>query len=1218
MLTLEEELRGEGGALAIEDGSFSLIKGQMMVDSCMAKMGGGIYLARSHLAQSGGNLTIKDCKAENGGGLALHESPMILSEGGRLSSKKCIAANSGGGAWVNSGDVIQQGGTLAFEDCEAKQFGGGMYIKGHISQLDGRMLLDRCKVQSNQSFQQLSEAESHQSNDKPSWGFGGPMLQKDAESESDKNKLSWSFGSSDLQKDAESESDKSELSWDFAPILQKDADLESDKSKLGWGSGSPTLQKYAESDSDRHTLGGGGVWVQSGKIYQKDGSMSFVGCYSEGVGGGLGVVAGSIQQHGGIVQFGDCAARRSGGGIRQYLADGWDFEVLQVLWTDDVCQLRSHTEWRCATSVTRQTLQLAYAILRDISIFLIAYRGGRQAAAKISSILLNQLLAFGTVANIAAVASLNTKAAQDVKEYVGEVVSDLLQRFLLEFQWSPGESSGSMSTQCLLTYLHLPPEMWTAHVLASVVPVTLITIAAFAHDDPFLALIVGSNCFLPAFCANFAKYVVFFRTEILETTASKSLMPAAAEKREELGEPRFEFMPDTLRQWPVWSSMWFCASVRWAPALRHAQDERLLLLDCFLAWSQCHKLRPQQATSVRDATAQASEDERPPFLFSEDLQVPSRRCAGVGSVPPVLPNHTIRALAGEEVFLEANGSLRGASLLLSQRPPKATRDFLQSYDICLPWVDLQQRPSVHGRPWVHVRRISKPLEAMKLLIAAALALVLAAGDHQVLLPKDATSRKMLVMLPGGKVPNEHYLATGAAIQEAMAQKGSDLWVVIPSVFQNLCMISCPGKFFCSPLHGVVETALSMAARAGWQRDPQDDLWLSGHSLGSTCANMLFQAYNKGPSPPYAGLIVMGGYVDEAGEFDLIHYPVPVLSLNVELDGGLARPGKISTWWRQFLTLRSSGDPVRSKPVIVLPQLNHSNFCPGFDVPGDLMAEVPQEEATSVIASSVSAFLVLHDSKTSSQIAQRALELLQQQVEWTEKLMTPYLKAQSWERNENHSVSSEGSSPFCALAQRVLSGLQAEDEAKLEVLDGFHISSPNLEHCHPNWTQASQGLTVRSCSHTNYYPDLSNTGKITAALEIGCKMVSATRIEEKLKVQALEDHLPCKEMNKRAVQLAEELAFSSTLRRYNAHGRSWCFLDDSPSVAGPVWVFKDRLLLKENKTCMSVQSPAMLTELNALICPGIHYCKLLSPARVLDWMMTDSLKPGAREELELIV
>lgn len=32
-------------------------------------------------------------------------------------------------------------------------------------------------------------------------------------------------------------------------------------------------------------------------------------------------------------------------------------------------------------------------------------------------------------------------------------------------------------------------------------------------------------------------------------------------------------------------------------------------------------------------------------------------------------------------------------------------------------------------------------------------------------------------------------------------------------------------------------------------------------------------------------------------------PSEVLTLNVELDGGLARPGKISTWWRQFLQIR---------------------------------------------------------------------------------------------------------------------------------------------------------------------------------------------------------------------------------------------------------------------------------------------------------------------------
>lgn len=503
-----------------------------------------------------------------------------------------------------------------------------------------------------------------------------------------------------------------------------------------------------------------------------------------------------------------------------------------------------------------------------------------------------------------------------------------------------------------------------------------------------------------------------------------------------------------------------------------------------------------------------------------------------------------------------------------------------------------------------------------------LLLVLAAADHVILKPKDAKTQKMLVIIPGGKVPSEHYRQTGLAIQDALAQQGeSDLWVVIPSVFQKLCIISCVSKSLCSPLHNTVEAALNLAVEQGWKQQAKD-MWLAGHSLGATCANVLFQAYLS--ASPYSGLIVMGGYVDEGGQFDLVHYPVPVLTLNVELDGGLARPGKISTWWRQFRQIRnSSGNDtaLRSKPVVVLPHLNHSNFCPGFDVAGDLRAEVPQAEATRLIADTVAAFLTLH-MNASQQSQAKALQMLESQVDWTEQLMTPYLKAQDWERDAmNHSVSSEGASPFCALAQRTLAGLDYKDDQRLEVLDGFHISSPNLEHCHPNWTVEEGSdevrLLVRSCSHTNYYADLSNTGKFTAALEIGCKLLAATRIEQQLKVKAAQNHLPCSEMNKMAVHLAERLALSSTLKRYQATGRKWCFLPDSPSVAGPVWVFHDRLQLHENNSCMSVQSPAMLTDVNAEIYPGIHYCKVLSPARALDWMMTDSLKPGSRT-MEVVV
>lgn len=121
------------------------------------------------------------------------------------------------------------------------------------------------------------------------------------------------------------------------------------------------------------------------------------------------------------------------------------------------------------------------------------------------------------------------------------------------------------------------------------------------------------------------------------------------------------------------------------------QDDRLLLLDCFLAWNQVRREVAAPKVRTKEAIAQAcSDDERPSLLHVENLQVPLRIPAGNGLVPPILPGHTLRALLGEKVFLDEDGSIRGASLLLSMRPPRATRQFLQSFDICLPWAEVQQ------------------------------------------------------------------------------------------------------------------------------------------------------------------------------------------------------------------------------------------------------------------------------------------------------------------------------------------------------------------------------------------------------------------------------------------------------------------------------------------------------------------------------------------------
>lgn len=501
-----------------------------------------------------------------------------------------------------------------------------------------------------------------------------------------------------------------------------------------------------------------------------------------------------------------------------------------------------------------------------------------------------------------------------------------------------------------------------------------------------------------------------------------------------------------------------------------------------------------------------------------------------------------------------------------------------------------------------------------------------ADEHIVLKPTvpsaSGTPEKMLLFIPGGNVPNDHYVATAQAIQAST--DSVRLWVVIPAVFQRLCIISCSAKSVCAPLHGSVEAALDLAKAQGWQRgDDSKDIWLAGHSLGGVCANTLLQAYSTPTSAPYAGMIVMGSYVDEAGDYALPKFPTPLLTLNAELDGGLARPGKTALWWRQFQELEGSlgqEAALSTKPVIILPKLNHSDFCPGFDVPGDLPAEVDQAAATATIGQVVGAFLK-HQLVPST----GSLDLIREKVEWTRQLMSPYLKAQDMEMISTETRSSfEGSSAFCAKAQRMVGALPGDADSRMEVVDGFHAAASNLEHCHPNWTAVDGNrLLVRSCSHTDYFADVSNTGSMTAAKQIACKMLSADRLAQEFSLEppSKERRFQCKEGNKYAFDVAMQLAQPGTLERYQRQGRGICFLEDMPVVGnvGPLWVFGSNIKEESNATCLGVASPSLFTEIDGKIYPGNHYCKFLSPARVLDWMMTDGLKKvKAEESMEIMV
>jgi hypothetical protein len=485
--------------------------------------------------------------------------------------------------------------------------------------------------------------------------------------------------------------------------------------------------------------------------------------------------------------------------------------------------------------------------------------------------------------------------------------------------------------------------------------------------------------------------------------------------------------------------------------------------------------------------------------------------------------------------------------------------------------------------------------------------LVAAGSPIVLpaLPDAEGPEKLLIFIPGGNVPNENYTLTSKAIQEAAMHLR--LTVVVPSVFKNLCAIECSSPSLCSPLKSRVDAAVKLTSFRG---DLKKDAYLAGHSVGATCANYLMQGY----SYPYAGLIVMGGYVDEQGNGSLPSYPVPLLTLGAELDGGLARPAKLALWARQW---REETQSSWAKPVIVLQDIDHSDFCPGFAVPGDLPSASTREAALDAIGKAVAAFLVLQVGSDGVEEAKATFEEL---LELSNEVMDPVLKALDLETVGGNGLFAPGaSSPWCSRAQQMIAGLSPEDAPRLLVEDAYKAGGQEFEHSRVHFELLSTGqLKVNTTSHCSYNLDVANVGMRNAATNVACKLIGANRVGDELKVKT-NSSVTCGDMNREAVAVAENLASRRVFGRYAASGRKWCFLEDKAVTGniGPLFLLSG-ISLEERNDCLAVGALKLQTELDSKLFPGVHYCKVLSPARALDWIMTDSLKKKKEDAVTLIV
>lgn len=482
------------------------------------------------------------------------------------------------------------------------------------------------------------------------------------------------------------------------------------------------------------------------------------------------------------------------------------------------------------------------------------------------------------------------------------------------------------------------------------------------------------------------------------------------------------------------------------------------------------------------------------------------------------------------------------------------------------------------------------------LLIALLAIVADASPILVAPSNKTGTLKLLLYVPGGKVPPEDYLPS---IQAAQGASHLRLAAVILRCHINLCdaILEVPKL-----MKDAIETA-----NKSWGPFLKSDIVIAGHSLGGVGARHFFDTY-----PGTAGLALFGTqYNGDHEDFkgtlgypvDLAKFPAALLALTGELD--MVPTSHAAELVRQSKDLDEK-DRFRKLPLIIA-GMDHSQFCPPFEVAKDIKPEIPNADATMAIGAIVAAWIdhvMLGASDADS--------MLETMVKSTAQIAAPFISAMELDKT------------WCASAQKILAG-----GVQMTVSDEEKFSSRTLEHCHPSIDMRGVDAEATTCSYRYYsytnstIPDLFPTYQ--GADDIACKMISEDKIATVLKLpvpsmDSDEVKNRCRSINQQALAKAKELVRASwpkAMQRFDEQGKKITFTEDNQSFMGPQWVLTG-LKVKEGANEITIEAPALISSITSKIFPGSHYCKLLAPSKAVEILMTTALTNRFGSSLNLIV
>lgn len=488
---------------------------------------------------------------------------------------------------------------------------------------------------------------------------------------------------------------------------------------------------------------------------------------------------------------------------------------------------------------------------------------------------------------------------------------------------------------------------------------------------------------------------------------------------------------------------------------------------------------------------------------------------------------------------------------------------------------------------------------------------------------------IFLLLPAPQLPPSSYLPLAKATQLSSSGGSISVWVGIP----DLGGVP-PAQL---NLSEVVERVRGEMRARGLNASKDVPLFLGAHS--QELARPL-QDHASSSSNGVAGLVLLGAFVTRKYQ-SLPSLLTPTLTVAGELDGVC----RITRIMEDYVhRIRAARDPKvagTNSPMAVVRGMTHMQFASGEPSDTikkyDLKPEVDNDTAHLLVSRLVASFIEARYGPRGAPSTVRASAYLASALRNTSNFFQPLVEAYSQEGSYYFkppcydtvpSPSCQTGSPWTQTAMRKMAELP-EKVGSVNDTDSFHPASQLLPkyyhpeilgHCSAPGPNCTVSLT--SVSENIYYKDAEDSGLVpNSACEVRAKLKSRQSVMlavglRNVDFNASDGSSRCKAINQLAYDWALEQVDSLTLNRFRKHGVPLSMGEDVGCLEnGGLWIYLPMRYKQTRDSAgremLQLRAVQLKTDVKYKIgiFAGMHYCKLLSPARAVEWIYVDGLRAG---------